>query len=136
MKTDKTIFVEGKERKIYIHTGYERFHLNRKGIFLHRYIWEEAYGKIPDGHDIHHKDENKLNNYYKNLEWLNDRGENIKYSMSKNILQIDPSTNNVINNFLTIKEAEKELNLPIGNISKCINGKRKTAGGYIWKLNN
>ena len=56
--------------------------------------------------------------------------------MSKNILQIDPSTNNVINNFLTIKEAEKELNLPICNILKCINGKRKTTGGYIWKLNN
>ncbi|NBV40955.1 hypothetical protein EBR77_03875, partial [bacterium] len=44
---------------------------------------------------VNHKDENKLNNYYKNLEWLNDRGENIKYSMSKNILQIEPTTNNI-----------------------------------------
>jgi hypothetical protein len=55
-----------------------------------------------------------------------DRGENVKYSMAKCILQIDPKNN-------TIKDAEKQLNLPVGNISKCINGKRNTAGGFIWK---
>ena len=32
--------------------------------------------------------------------------------------------------------AEKQLKIAIGNISKCINGKLKTAGGYIWQLNN
>ena len=56
--------------------------------------------------------------------------------MTQGTVSNDPKTNNIINTFLTIKDAEKQLNLPIGNISKCINGKRKTAGGYIWKLNN
>ena len=30
-------------------------------------------------------------------------------------------------------EASKELNIDAGSISKCCNGERKQAGGYIWK---
>lgn len=37
---------------------------------LHREIWKAAYGAIPDGYDIHHKDENPLNNNLDNLECL------------------------------------------------------------------
>jgi hypothetical protein len=122
-------------------TGYFKIQLidnnnNKNNYLIHRLIAYFFISKENENKIVNHKDENKLNNYYKNLEWLNDRGENIKYSMSKNISQIDPKTNNIINTFLTIKDAEKQLNLPIGNISKCINGKRKIAGGYIWKLNN
>ena len=109
---------------------------NENDCLIRRLIAYFFISKENENKIVNHKDENKLNNYYKNLEWLNDRDENIKYSMSKNISQIDPKTNNTINTFLTIKDAEKQLNLPIGNISKCINGKRKTLGGYIWKLNN
>jgi len=32
--------------------------------------------------------------------------------------------------------AKQQLKISIGSISKCINKKLKTAGGYIWKLNN
>ena len=38
-----------------------------KGL-LHRKIWERAYGKIPKGLEINHKDGNKLNNDLNNLE--------------------------------------------------------------------
>lgn len=34
----------------------------------HRWLWEEAYGPIPAGYDIHHRDGNKLNNTLENLE--------------------------------------------------------------------
>lgn len=37
---------------------------------LHRLIWEIARGQIPDKHDIHHKDGNKLNNHLDNLECI------------------------------------------------------------------
>lgn len=37
---------------------------------LHRLIYEEKFGKIPDGYHIHHKDGNKLNNNIDNLECL------------------------------------------------------------------
>ncbi len=39
-------------------------------IPIHRMIWEHLYGTIPEGHQIHHKDGNKLNNSVKNLECL------------------------------------------------------------------
>ena len=71
MKPDKTIFVDGIERKIHIgNCGYERFKFKNKPILVHRYIWEQLNGKIPDGYHIHHKDENKLNNSIDNLECI------------------------------------------------------------------
>src|ERR1700744_1898843 len=42
----------------------------RRG-FLHRHIWEHHHQrKIPKGWDVHHKDENTLNNHISNLEIL------------------------------------------------------------------
>ena len=31
-------------------------------------MWEQAYGPIPEGMDVHHRDENKLNNVLDNFE--------------------------------------------------------------------
>lgn len=39
----------------------------RRG-FLHRHKWEDAHGPIPEKHEIHHKDEDTLNNELDNLE--------------------------------------------------------------------
>lgn len=39
-----------------------------------------------------------------------------------------------INEFHSIKEAGKHLNINPANISKCIKGERKTSGGFTWKL--
>lgn len=35
---------------------------------LHRFVWMYYYGKIPDKHDVHHKDHNHYNNLHTNLE--------------------------------------------------------------------
>jgi hypothetical protein len=37
---------------------------------LHRRMWEDANGPIPEGWDIHHLDENKLHNSVDNFECL------------------------------------------------------------------
>lgn len=37
---------------------------------LHREIWKHHHGPIPDGHEIHHSDENPLNNDILNLECI------------------------------------------------------------------
>lgn len=52
---------------------------------------------------------------------------------TKPIIQYDLKMNE-INRWDSIVEARTHLN--ITSISKCLNGKRKTAGGYIWKYEN
>lgn len=38
--------------------------------FYHRQLWRDEHGEIPEGHHIHHIDENPLNNDIENLECL------------------------------------------------------------------
>lgn len=45
-------------------------YLSRGGKKLHRDVWERAFGPIPKGCHIHHRDENPLNNSLENLELL------------------------------------------------------------------
>lgn len=42
--------------------------------------------------------------------------------------------NKLIHSFSSIQEASKSINKPRAHISECVNGKRKTAYGYIWKI--
>ena len=55
--------------------GYRYFLFHRKGepvrrVAEQRLMWEQAYGPIPDGMDVHHRDENKLNNVLENFELI------------------------------------------------------------------
>lgn len=51
----------------------------------------------------------------------------------KEIFQIDLNTGQIIMEFQSLMEVQRQLGYEIGNLSKCCNGKRKTAYGYIWK---
>lgn len=42
----------------------------RGGKYLHRDVWAAAFGPIPDGCHIHHRDGNSVNNCLSNLECL------------------------------------------------------------------
>src|SRR5581483_4475491 len=48
--------------------GYRDYYERR--ILLHRFVWEQAYGPIPQGCHIHHKNGNKADNRLENLELL------------------------------------------------------------------
>ena len=41
--------------------------------------------------------------------------------------------NNLIQEFESLREASRQLNIDCGSISKCCRGKIKSEGGYIWK---
>lgn len=79
---------------------------------------------------INHLDENKLNNNFKNLEWITTK-ENIIYSMAIKVYQYTLD-NQYITYFDSIAEAQEICE--VYNISECCNGKFKTAGNFIWKL--
>lgn len=107
---------------------------------VHRLV---AMAFIPNPNNlpiINHKDENPSNNHVDNLEWCTVK-YNTNYgtgisrrcqSKSKPIIQL--SINNIpIKNWVSAKEAANKLGLHPGNISRCCNGIRKQAYGFIWK---
>ena len=50
--------------------GYRRIRYNGRYRMEHCVVWEQHYGAVPDGMQVHHKDGNKLNNAIGNLELL------------------------------------------------------------------
>ena len=99
-----------------------------------------------EGAEIDHIDTDRLNNHPSNLRWVTPKENSnntftrvhhkdamskctgtskwvIKLSINNEILHFYPST----------KQASKETGIVQSCISRCCNGKRKTAGGYVWK---
>lgn len=60
---------------------------------------------------------------------INNRNPHCRY-----VEQIDKNTLEVIKVWDSLSEVERQLNIPTGNISKVCKGKRKTAGGFIWRM--
>ena len=105
-------------------------------IFVHRLV---AQAFLPNPHKlqfVNHKDENPSNNSVENLEWCtiqynNTYGNKIK-KMYKQIVQIDKK-GKILRYFQNQRQASIETNINRSSIVNCVNGKQKTAGGYIWK---
>ena len=126
------------------HNGYLKHHLYRhdkqKELFLHRIIATAFIDNPGEKPQVNHIDENKLNNDLSNLEWCTAK-ENLIHGTrtkraaekwSKKVIQLDLN-DNVLNEFESMGQAERETGVPRSNISHCCNGKRKSAGGYKWR---
>ena len=89
--------------------------------------------------EVNHKDEDKTNNIVTNIEYC-DRTYNNNYgthndrmakSLSIPILQFNKD-GEFIRKWDSAIQAQKELGVNQGNISKCCKGKLKSASNYIW----
>lgn len=60
----------------YLSGGYWRVTINGKVYGVHRLLWEEANGPVPDGFVVDHIDRNPLNNDLSNLRAI-PRGANV-----------------------------------------------------------
>ena len=49
-------------------SGHDRRKLHQ--VTEHRWVWTAAYGLVPSGYSVHHRDGNKRNNALSNLELL------------------------------------------------------------------
>ena len=57
-----------------------------------------------------------------------------KNPLNKEVEQIDKNTLEVIKVWDSLSEVESQLNISASNISNVCKGKRKTAGGFIWRM--
>ena len=126
------------------HNGYLRLWLyennKRKHLFFYLFI-ATTFIDNPEGKPcVNHIDENKLNNDLNNLEWCTVRENNVHGTRTKRIaekrfkkvIQLDLN-NNVLSEFESMKQAERETGVLVCNISSCCSGRSKSAGGFKWR---
>lgn len=113
----------------------------RKNYLHHRVVYESVTGQpIPSRMQVNHINEDKSDNRFENLnlmtpkENLNwgSRNERARRTLSKSVEQYDME-GNLINVWSSVMEVERVLGFSTGNISKCCNGKYKSAYGFIWR---
>ncbi len=106
----------------------------RKPKLIHRLVADAFIPNPTNKKEVNHKDGNKFNNDYTNLEWVSS-SENIRHSYdvlknkaySRKVICVE--TRNIYN---SIKEAAISLKLHSELICACCNGRQKTTGGYHW----
>ena len=122
------------------HNGYYQVELYKNSIkkkyYVHRLVWIAFNGQIPEEYEINHLDERPVNNALSNLSLVTHK-ENINFGTrtekcSKPVLQFTIE-GIFIKEYPSIIQAEREAGFDSQHICACCKGKRKTAGGYIWK---
>ena len=150
--------VKEKLKKTFIgKQGYERVELSKNGKIkkynVHRIVANVFISNPLNKETVNHINGIKTDNRVENLEWAT-RSENelhaYKIGLAKNsekqrnvarlyckenkiksIIQLDLDGNS-IKEWKSAKEVEEKINISRKNISQCITGKNKTAGGYKW----
>ena len=112
-----------------------------KVMMFHRAILMSYMGEgIPIGYEVNHIDEVKTNNQIKNLNLMTHRDninfgtrtERVAKTKSKRVQAYDKQ-GNLVFDFPSAMEAQRQMGFKQGNITSCCNGKIKSAYGYIWK---
>lgn len=124
--------------------GYYRVCFTRDGKSVYKRvnrIVAQAFIPNPDNlPQVNHKNECKTDNRVENLEWCDAKynsnygSRNKKVQEAQSVWVIKLSFNNEILHFYrSAMEAERDTGISNSNINRCCKGKRKSAGGYIWK---
>ena len=116
----------------------------RKRYFIHRLVGKYFIPNPDNKPQINHKDGNKLNNHFENLEWCT-QSENNNHALLtglrkyhifepnyKSCIQLDKD-DNIIAIWRSLSDAGRILKIDPSGISASCKNKRKTLGGYKWK---
>lgn len=130
-------------------SGYLRVWLSkgmiRKGYLIHRLVAESFILNLNNKKEVNHKDGDKQNNCVNNLEWVTS-SENRIHAYKKGLAKQTSKRRNdyrskvvvqilngqIINEFPSVMEAQRQTGFKQGTISNCCRGNQKTAYGYQW----
>ena len=110
--------------------GYIKITINNKSYSVHRLVALAFIPNIENKEFVNHIDGNKTNNNLKNLEWATCLENNIHKinnnlsNTTKKVIQYDINMNK-LNEFISIKDASKKLNLSTTTITNSCNNKIK-----------
>ncbi|MGY3716761.1 NUMOD4 motif-containing HNH endonuclease [Sutcliffiella cohnii] len=82
-----------------------------KRHFIHRLVYETFVGSIPEGYQIHHKDEDKENNHYSNLIPATAKENNHYSAKSKGYKLTQKDVDFIRSNNLPVKEIVKKYGI-------------------------
>ena len=119
---------------------YYSIQINRKNkkIKVHRVVAKTFLDEKPGKDMVNHKDGDKTNNYYRNLEWCTN-SENLIHAFR--VLKVEhggKEKKRVVcvetgEKFDSVSEAAIAKGTFRSAIKKVIDGRQKTAGGYKWQ---
>ena len=119
-------------------TGYKRLTINSKKYLIHRLVALTFLENPENKEFVNHIDGNKLNNELTNLEWatcLENNLHKIKIGLSnstKKVIQYDLQMNK-LNEFYSIAEAVKILNLTKRIVIDSCKGRSKNKCGFLFR---
>ena len=135
--------------------GYPTIFVGGRNVLLHRYIWEEKNGLIPNGMVIHHKDGNKLNFKIDNLILLSSKEHHRYHAIQHNLgksnkgkkkkhasgfcgiaRKIKAIKNDKVLMFDSIADATRHFAFSGSTIQRILSGKRKAAYGWRFEYVN
>ena len=125
--------------------GYIQVGLRNKGdkratwVLVHRLVADTFLPNIFASEQVNHKDYNKKNNHYTNLEWVTPQ-ENIDWGNGKErtnkqyagVIQYDLE-GNVVAKYRYAAEAARKLGCNYSDIIWALNGNIMTSHGYVWR---
>ena len=139
------VIATGKLLYFHFHNGYHWYSLynktNRKQFSKHRLVAIHFIPKVEDKTYVNHKDGNKLNSHYSNLEWCTMK-ENTRHAIrtglnspgkyrARKICQFSLS-GEFIQEFESTKEAERKTKVFSTNIINASKNKYFQANGFRW----
>lgn len=139
--------------------GYPKVELYNKGVRkhfkLHRLLAIIFIPNPENKREVNHIDMNKMNYSLDNLEWVTpsenmahviqneDKDSKRRIAASENVKKATEANKKKVNKYSldgdllesyeSISEASRQTGIRRASISEAYNGKRKSAGGYIWK---